>query len=319
MPHKLQNITVLIPLFNEENLLDELFGRLLRLPSEALPKLHFLLVDDGSTDRTPMLISRFVEGREDFSAVFLSRNFGHSRAITAGLMHVGDEADAVFLLDGDLQDPPELLSGFVEKMDEGYDVVYGIRNKRKEGPVKRFCYHAYYRLLRRSANISMPLDAGDFSLISRKVVRQLQSMPEESRYIRGMRSWVGFPQTGIPYERASRHSGDSKYSLSGLLKLAGNGLFNFSELPVRFIGIMGMLAVFPSLIYLLVTLAKKLLYGSVPEGFTALIFAIVLFSGVQLLSLAIIGEYVLRIFFQVKQRPLFLVKSKIIKGKVVHE
>jgi dolichol-phosphate mannosyltransferase len=165
----------------------------------------------------------------------------------------------------------------------------------------------------------MPLDAGDFSLISRKVVRQLQSMPEESRYIRGMRSWVGFPQTGIPYERASRHSGDSKYSLSGLLKLAGNGLFNFSELPVRFIGIMGMLAVFPSLIYLLVTLAKKLLYGTVPEGFTALIFAIVLFSGVQLLSLAIIGEYVLRIFFQVKQRPLFLVKSKIIKGKVVHE
>lgn len=312
---EIRSITLLIPLYNEEAVLGDLFSRLLALKTTALPQLHFLFVDDGSTDATAASVQRFSLGRSDVSAVFLSRNFGHARAITAGLSHVGEEADAVFILDGDLQDPPELLSAFLEKMREGYDVVYGIRNKRKEGWLKRCCYHFYYRLLRKSAQISIPLDAGDFSLISRRVLNHLRAMPEESRYLRGMRSWLGFAQTGIAYERQARSGGHSKYSFSQLLRLAGNGLFNFSELPVRFIGVMGMLAVFPSLLYLLVTLCKKLVYGTVPEGFTALIFAIVLFSGVQLLSLAIIGEYVLRIFFQVKQRPLFLVKSKIINGK----
>ena len=313
--HEIRQITLLIPLYNEEAVLDTLFTRLLALKTTALPQLHFLFVDDGSNDGTAASIHRFSIGRNDVSALFLSRNFGHARAITAGLSHVGDDADAVFILDGDLQDPPELLSAFLEKMQEGYDVVYGIRNKRKEGWFKRCAYHIYYRLLRKTAHISIPLDAGDFSLVSRRVLNHLRSMPEESRYLRGMRSWVGFAQTGLTYERQARSGGNSKYSFAQLLRLAGNGLFNFSELPVRFIGLMGMLAVFPSLIYLLVTLYKKLVYGTVPEGFTALIFAIVLFSGVQLLSLAIIGEYVLRIFFQVKQRPLFLVKSKIINGK----
>jgi polyisoprenyl-phosphate glycosyltransferase len=151
------------------------------------------------------------------------------------------------------------------------------------------------------------------------VVVQLNQMPEESRYLRGMRSWVGFKQVGLPYERAARLSGKSKYSVGNLFKLAFNGLFNFSELPIRLIGILGLLAIIPSLLYLLITLYKKLVFGTVPEGFTALIFAIVLFSGVQLLSLGIIGEYVLRIFFQVKQRPLFIVQSKIIKGQPINE
>ena len=147
----------------------------------------------------------------------------------------------------------------------------------------------------------------------------LQQMPEESRYLRGLRSWVGYRQTGIIYERSARHSGKTKYSYRSLFKLAFSGLFNFSEMPIRLIGIAGMIAIVPSLFYLLLTLYKKLVFGTVPEGFTALIFAIVLFSGVQLLSLGIIGEYVLRIFFQVKQRPLFIIKSKIIKGKSVNE
>lgn len=178
----------------------------------------------------------------------------------------------------------------------------------------------YYRLLKRFSNIKMPLDAGDFSLLSKRVVLQLNSLPEESRYLRGLRSWVGFKQTGLAYQRDGRQGGgNTKYSLKSLFKLAFNGIFNFSEFPIRFIGIMGFVTIFISLIYLAITVYKKLVFGTVPEGFTALIFAIVLFSGVQLVSLGIIGEYILRIFFQVKQRPLYIIKSKIINGKTINE
>ncbi len=229
------------------------------------------------------------------------------------------DADAVFVLDGDLQDPPELLGSFVEKMNKEYDVVYGIRKNRKEGFLKKACYKLYYRLIKRSANIKMPLDAGDFSLMSRRVVLHLNQMPEESRYLRGMRSWVGFRQAGIEYDRDERKGGQSKYSWRALWKLAFNGLFNFSEAPIRFIGLVGFITILVSLAYLVITIYKKLVFGTVPEGFTALIFAIVLFSGVQLLSIGILGEYILRIFFQVKQRPLYIIKSKIINGQPGNE
>ena len=165
----------------------------------------------------------------------------------------------------------------------------------------------------------MPLDAGDFSLVSKRVVQQLNRLPEESRYLRGLRSWVGFKQTGLEYERDKRNGGETKYSLRSLFKLAFNGIFNFSEFPIRFIGIIGFVTILFSLIYMGVVLYKKIVFGTVPEGFTTLIFAIVLFSGVQLLSLGIIGEYILRIFFQVKQRPLYIVKSKITNGKPANE
>lgn len=315
----LTQVTILVPLYNEVTVLPQLFDRLLQLSTSINIPIHYLLVDDGSTDETGTYISNFILDKSDWSALFLSRNFGHSAAITAGLSAIKKENGAVFIIDGDLQDPPELLPLFIQNMQQGNDVVYGIRNKRKESTLKKICYNVYYRLLKKFSSIQMPLDAGDFCLISNRVVQQLNSMPEESRYLRGMRSWVGFKQQGIPYERAARLSGKSKYPITTLFKLAFNGLFNFSELPIRIIGIVGILAIIPSLIYLLITLYKKIIFGTVPEGFTALIFAIVLFSGVQLLSLGIIGEYVLRIFFQVKQRPLFIVKSKIIKGQLVDE
>lgn len=314
-----KRVTFLIPVYNEATVLPQLFERIEKLILSAHIKLNVLLVDDGSTDDSFSIINELVAGNENYSALFLSRNFGHPIAITAGLNEIGDTADAVFIIDGDLQDPPELLPVFLKKMDEGFDVVYGVRKKRKEGLFKKICYSAYYKLLKRFSNIAMPLDAGDFSLISKRVVLQLNRMPEESRYVRGLRSWVGFKQTGIEYERDARYSGYPKYSMRSLFKLAFNGIFNFSEIPIRFIGYVGIVTVFISLCYLVVTIFKKFVYGTVPEGFTALIFAIVLFSGVQLLSLGIIGEYVLRIFFQVKQRPLFIIKSKIVKGKPADE
>lgn len=313
---KLKRVTILIPLYNEEETLPSLFTRLDEVINSFSIPIDVLMVDDGSIDDTYPILEKEVCLRNGFSAISLSRNFGHATAITAGLMEADQTTDAVFILDGDLQDPPELLQQFIDTMEEGYDVVYGIRKKRKEGLLKRGAYKIYYRLLKRFSNIPMPIDAGDFSLISSKVLRLMNQMPEESRYLRGMRSWVGFKQTGIPYERAGRADGSSKYSWKSLFKLAFNGLFNFSEFPIRFIGFVGLITILVSLGYLVLTLYKKLMYGTVPEGFTALIFAIVLFAGVQLLALGIIGEYVLRIFFQVKNRPLYVIRSRIVKGEV---
>ncbi len=313
-------ITILVPVFNEALVLPELFTRLEQLIDASNKQITVLIVDDGSTDGTPAIIQQHLENNNAFSAIFLSRNFGHAMALTAGLANIQQTTDAVFIIDGDLQDPPELLHQFVSKMEEGFDVVYGIRTHRKEGFFKRTCYKLYYRLLKNFSNIRMPLDAGDFSLISKRVVVHLNSLPEESRYLRGLRSWVGFNQAGISYKRQTRQGGgEPKYSYRSLFKLAFNGIFNFSEFPIRLIGIVGFLSILIALLYLAVTIYKKLVYGTVPEGFTALIFAIILFSGVQLLSLGIIGEYILRIFFQVKERPLYIIKSKVINGKTIDE
>jgi len=313
------NITIIAPLYNEAEVFAELQQRLDALIASSSYKLQVLLIDDGSTDNTAMLMEDAITGNENYSGLFLSKNFGHGMALTAGLAEIGNDTDAVFIIDGDLQDPPELLPQFIDKMNEGYDVVYGVRNNRKEGFFKKAAYKMYYRLQKKFSGSPMPLDAGDFSLISKRVVKQMNRMPEQSRYVRGLRSWVGFKQTGIVYSRDERHSGKSKYSLWALLKLGFNGIFNFSELPIRFIGLVGLLSVLMSMVYLGITIYDKVVHGTVPKGFTALIFAIVLFSGVQLMSLGLIGEYVLRIFFQVKQRPLFIVKSRIIKGKPADE
>ncbi|MBC8111112.1 MAG: glycosyltransferase, partial [Verrucomicrobia bacterium] len=212
----------------------------------------------------------------------------------------------------DLQDPPELLHEFYQQFQQGYDVVYGIRQQRKESFLKKMAYQSFYRLLKNIAYIDLPLDSGDFSLISRRVVNIINQMPEESRFIRGMRTWVGFKQIGVPYEREARAAGTSKYSWKMLFRLAYNGIFNFSEIPIKFISSLGFCTVLLAMLYLIYTVYKRIVFGTVPEGFTALLFVVVLLSGVQLISLGVIGEYVLRIFFQAKNRPLFVIKNRIV-------
>jgi polyisoprenyl-phosphate glycosyltransferase len=304
-------ISFVIPLYNEEEIFPHLIKRLTEV-MESLPiKSEVVLVNDGSSDRTAEIMAQISLTDHRFQSVFLSRNFGHQLALTAGLHYIR-ATEAVVVLDGDLQDPPELVKEFYDKFLEGYEVVYAIRKKRKEGIFKRSAYHLFYRLQKKLSFIDIPLDSGDFSLISRRVVDVMNKMPEESRFVRGIRTWIGFKQIGIEYERNSRFAGDSKYPVGKLIKLAYNGIFNFSELPVKFITNVGFFSVTIAVIYLAITIYKKLVLNAVPEGFTALIFAIVLFSGVQLVSLGIIGEYVLRIFFQVKKRPLFIVKNTII-------
>ena len=306
-------INIVIPLYNEEKVFNELVRRLSAIIDSSELSVGVIMVDDGSSDSTPTLMQEVSFEDRHFTSVFLSRNFGHQRALTAGLSCV-NATEAALIIDGDLQDPPELLDNFYTYLKEGYEVVYAVRKKRKETFWKRFSYKVFYKLLKNISYHEMPLDAGDFALISRRVIEHMNQMPEESRFLRGIRSWIGFKQIGIQYEREERHSGESKYNLKRLIDLALNGIFNFSQYPIKFITYLGLITASLSMIYFGVTLVKKLWYNVVPEGFTALLFMIILFGGVQLVAIGIIGEYVLRIFFQVKQRPLFIIKD-IIKNK----
>lgn len=273
--------------------------------------IEVVLVDDGSRDATPDMMRQVALADKRYHCVFLSRNHGHQLALTAG-MSAALGTEALFIIDGDLQDPPELLPEFYKLLREGNDVVYAVRQKRKEGIVKKTGYYLFYRFLKSISYIDIPLDSGDFALVSRRVIDVMKKMPEESRYLRGMRSWIGFRQVGYPYERDERAAGESKYSFKQLFRLAYNGIFNFSEFPVKFMTNVGGLSILIALIYFIIVLVKKVFFTQVIEGFTSLLFVIILFSGVQLFALGIIGEYVLRIFFQSKHRPLFIVKEEIV-------
>jgi dolichol-phosphate mannosyltransferase len=280
--------------------------------------LEAVLVDDGSRDNSRAMLQQLALSDPRFHVVLLSRNHGHQLALTAGLS-VARGSEGVFVLDGDLQDPPELLDTFYAKFQEGYDVVYAVREKRKEVFYKRFAYFIFYRILKKIANIEIPLDSGDFSFMSRRVVNVLNKMPEESRFIRGMRTWIGFKQIGIAYDRQERASGDSKYSFSKLVQLALNGIYNFSEFPIKFVTSLGGFAIIASVIYLIFVVVKKLFFDQVIEGFTALLFVIILFGGIQLMAIGVLGEYILRIFFQSKSRPNFIIEKEICAGKYLDE
>lgn len=303
-------LSIIVPLYNEEETFPHLIRRLDALMNATEQRIEVVLVDDGSRDKTPLLMNELALTDERFNAVFLSRNYGHQAALTAGFS-VARGNQAVLVIDGDLQDPPELLTAMYKQMQDGYDVVYAVRKKRKENWLKRTAYFVFYRFLSSISSIKMPLDSGDFALLSRRAVDVLNAMPEESRYLRGMRSWIGFRQIGIPYERDERQAGEAKYSFAMLWRLAYNGIFNFSEYPVKFVMQLGVSTGILACIYLIYNVVRKVLYNDVPQGFTAIIFLITLFSGVQLVALGIIGEYVLRIFFQVKARPLFLIQDQI--------
>jgi dolichol-phosphate mannosyltransferase len=238
----------------------------------------------------------------------LSRNFGQQPAILAGLSFV--KGEYIGIIDGDLQDPPELLQILMAKLEEGFDVVYAIRKKRKEGFIKRMLYRNYYRILKNMSNVEIPLDSGDFSMMRRFVVDYILKIPEQSLFIRGIRSWVGFKQTGVEYEREKRQAGMPKYTFRKLLLLAYNGIFSFSNFPVKILSRLGFLVILFSFIYIIITLIKKYAYGNVPQGFTTIIIFLILFNGIQLLALGLIGEYVLRIYDESRKRPLYIIRDK---------
>ncbi len=308
-------ISIVAPLYNESKSFSFLIDRLNKLIENSRYSIEVVLVNDGSSDNTGDLMYQLGLSNNNYQCIFLSRNYGHQIALSAALQNVR-ATEAIFVIDGDLQDPPELLHDFYNKYKEGYDVVYGVRKKRKEGLLKKLCYHLYYRMQKKVSNVQIPLDSGDFCLISRKIVDILNKMPERSRYIRGMRSWIGFRQTGIEYERKERVAGNSQYTWKMLFNLAFNGIFNFSEFPVKFITRLGIMSILISLIYFFYVLYSKFFLQGVPSGFTGLLFAIILFGGVQLICIGVLGEYIIRIFFQVKERPLYIIKEKIVNKEI---
>lgn len=313
-----KEISIIVPLYNEEKVFPILVKRLNQLIEDLPYPIEIVLVNDGSTDATPLLMRQIALVNANYQCVFLSRNYGHQIALTAG-MSLSRGRKAVMVIDGDLQDPPELLSSFYQKIEEGFDVVYGVRERRKENFFKRSAYYLFYRLLKKIAGIDLPLDSGDFGMMSRRVANIMNQMPEQSRYLRGMRAWVGFNQIGIPYERGERVAGTAKYNFKMLLSLAYNGIFNFSDVPIKILTRLGCLAILSSVGYFIYSVIAKFTTDSVPDGFTALLFVIILFGGVQLISIGILGEYIIRMFFQVKNRPIFLVKEKIVDQELIVE
>jgi polyisoprenyl-phosphate glycosyltransferase len=300
--------TIIVPLYNEQDVLPELCERLRAAVTHLPGPAGIIFVNDGSDDGTLGILKAMQLEDKLLRVVSLSRNFGHQAAVSAGLCYA--EGDAVAVLDGDLQDPPELLPKFFAKLDEGWDVVYGIRRQRRGGVLKRLAYFVFYRLLHRLADIDIPLDAGDFCVMSRRVVDHLNGLPETDRFVRGLRAWVGFRQTGIPYERDYRKAGKPKYTIAKLLQLSLDGLLSFSYAPLRWLAGIGFVLCAGSFVGILAVLYRYLFTPYVP-GYTSLAILVLFFGGVQLLTGGLIGEYVGRTAQQVRGRPLYVIDELI--------
>ena len=299
-------LSIVIPVFNEEENLHTLHARITKTFTEQGLDYEIVFVDDGSADQSPDILRRLEAEDRRIVVVEFARNFGHQVAISAGLEH--SRGRVVCIMDADLQDPPEVLHTFLAKWQEGWEVVYAVRTERKEWWGKRLAYAGFYRLLQRVANIEIPLDAGDFCVMDRKVVDLLVRMPERNRFVRGIRSWVGFKQIGVPYERQARHAGSPKYTFRKLLYLALDGLVSFSHMPLRIITVLGFTVSLLSFLVALFYLIKKITFGIGVAGFTTLVVSIFFLAGIQLMTIGVIGEYIGRISDEVKHRPLYVTR-----------
>jgi glycosyltransferase involved in cell wall biosynthesis len=301
-------ISIIIPVYNEEGVLEELYRRL----SEAMARIEdpweLILVDDGSVDDSAAIIQQLHERDPRVKGISFSRNFGFQEAVTAGLTYA--RGQAVILSDADLQDPPEVIPDMVEKWREGNDVVYGVRSHRVgETWFKKLTALTFYRLIRRITNVEIPVDTGDFRLMDRRVVNAILRMPERNRFLRGMVPWVGYEQAGLPYEREARYAGESKFkSIKQMLPFAIDAITSFSYFPLQLATIFGFIIAGISLIAIVVVIVLRI-FGPAGElsGQATTLVAVLFLGGVQLISLGIIGEYLGRIYDEVKGRPLFLV------------
>jgi len=299
-------LSVVIPVYNEQENLAALYSRLIAALEPVEPNFEIVFVNDGSRDDSAAILESLALRDPRVQVIELARNFGHQIAISAGLDFARGEA--VIVMDADLQDPPEVLPKFIAKWREGYEVVYAIREQRKEGWFKRAAYALFYRLLQRIANIQIPLDSGDFCIMDRRVVDVLIRMPERNRFVRGIRSWIGLNQTGLAYERHARYAGKPKYTFTRLVYLALDGLVSFSFVPLRMITLLGFGVSALSILLAIGYAIQKLTVGLNPPGFATTVVAIFFLAGIQLITMGVIGEYVGRIFEEVKQRPLYVVR-----------
>lgn len=301
----LYDLSIVIPLFNEQAVFPALITRLKATIKEFGLVTEVILIDDGSDDTTPELAAQLCQEDDRFRLIVLSRNFGHQSAVSAGLLY--STGRAVAILDGDLQDPPEVLKAFYEKLQEGHDVVYAIRQRRQESWPKRAAYWLFYRLLKRLSTIQIPLDSGDFCIMSQRVVKHINALPEHHRFVRGLRSWVGYRQTGLTYDRSARAAGHSKYTFFRLVNLACDGIFTFSEIPLRFATFTGFIVAAFSFSWGCAIVVWRLFFDNSLPGFATVAAGMFFLGGIHLICLGILGEYIGRIHNEVKQRPIFIV------------
>ena len=301
-------ISIVVPVYNEEKTAPLLLARL-KEEGKKWGDHEIFFIDDGSFDTTAKIIGDAAASDKTLRLISFSRNFGHQAAVSAGLEHA--KGDAVVVIDGDLQDPPELIVEFIKKWREGYKVIYAVRKNRKENVIKKFFYALFYRLLKSISKIDIPLDAGDFSLMDREVIDIVVSLREKNRFVRGLRSWAGFSSVGVPYERQVRAGGETKYSLRKLIHLAVDGFTGFSSFPLKISEYLGFGVAFLSFIAGITVFVLKLTVGVDVQGWTSLAIIVFFVGGVQLFLMGVMGEYIARIYTEVQNRPVYIIKKKI--------
>jgi len=303
------DLSLIIPVFNEETVLEELSKRLNLVLETMKINYEVIFINDGSHDGSQKIIERLNKENADYKGLVFSRNFGHQIAISAGLDYA--QGDAAIIMDADLQDPPELIPRLYEKWLEGYEMVCAKRESRKDGSFKKFTAHAFYRLFNKISDISIPLDTGDFRLLDKKIVLTLRSFREKNRFLRGLYSWAGYRQAYITFNRGERYAGETHYPLIKMIKLAVDGLLSFTALPLRlatWLGIISACAGFAGIIWVVII---RFLPNYTSSGWATLMTTVLFLGGIQLFIMGMIGEYLSRVYTEVQNRPLYIIKDKI--------
>lgn len=304
-----KKISIIVPIYNSNSFMNSL---LTAIDNERIASnwdLELLLIDDGSKDGSYAKIEELAKTYNYIKGIKLSRNFGHQIAVKTGLAHCS--GDYIAIIDDDLQDPPSLLPNFFSYLDNGYEVAYGVRKKRKESFIKRFSYNSFYRILKKLSNTEIPLDSGDFCVMKKIVVDNMLKLEEKSPFLRGIRAWVGFKQIGVEYERQARIEGESGYTLKKLLKIALDGIFSFSSIPIRIITVLGVIGLLLAFSYSTFTVYNYYTNNIDTKGFSTLVILFSFFSSLLLICLGIIGEYIVRIYDEVRNRPYSIIEKTI--------
>jgi len=311
--HHLTALSIVIPIYNEEGNIAHLYKRLVVVLREMGLSYEIIFVNDGSADQSIQLIQALSLSDDKVKYIDLSRNFGHQIAVSAGLDFAS--GNTVVIIDADLQDPPELIATLYQKWQEGYEVVYATRNKRKgESALKLFTARVFYRLMRMLTSIDIPVDTGDFRLIDRKVVEALKNMPEKNKFLRGQIAWIGFNQCSVQYDRDERQYGKTGYTYRKMMRLAIDGITAFSDIPLKLVTVFGFLVSGMSFLVMLYALYSKYIKEDFVKGWPSTILSILFIGGIQLIGIGIIGEYISRINNNVRNRPLYLIKKSNLKS-----
>lgn len=303
------HLSVIIPIYNEASNINKLWERLTIVLNSMKIQYECIFVNDGSKDESLTIIKQLAVKSTDIRYLDFSRNFGHQIAVTAGLDHA--HGDHVVIIDADMQDPPELIPELYAKALQGFDVVYAKRKRRKgESLFKRLTAKSFYRLLSALTNFDIPLDTGDYRIISKRVLEALNKMPEKDKFLRGQISWIGFNQSYIEYVREERQSGESGYSVKKMLHLALNGITGFSDIPLKFVSYLGFLVFFIALFLMIYSLYSWLVKSSTVPGWTSIMLSVLFIGGIQMIAIGIIGEYLARMNNNVRNRPLYIIREK---------